>query len=174
MFEFADAVDLANVDPAVYPNVAAYANGRFAAPADQLARFKRHKLIAVEPNNPGQAAIARTLDVERFDATIFDAQPFINERYNHDRDDAEIYIEISSVPALLVATGAETRDWYVWIAWWWLQGVPPTGADVLNELREVYKTELPANVHLSACQWENTPTFDKSVSYRKNTFTRER
>lgn len=108
----ADSTNFANINPATFKYVAPYLNGDFATPVAQYDRFYGHILIGVRPGDPTQARFARVLDVERFDANPDDAPPFIRERIRAGFDNATIYCNRNTYPAVQKAcAGLHYRLW---------------------------------------------------------------
>jgi len=173
MIPFYDSTDPAALIPtASFTHVAGYANGRFAWPENQFARFKRFIKIGVFPGQPEQAHDARVLDIERFDAGVSDFPPFARVRHSLGHDDALAYCSLSLVPDLVDAMDADqSTPWGLWVAWWWGRPHPPTAADIAAELRALYGLTLPPG-RLRACQWQPGGPFDSSVWYTRDTFSR--
>lgn len=129
-----------------YQGVIAYANGLYAWPSSQVARYVtggkhmyRYDVTGAIPH------LASVLDVERYDATPDRAAQWVPER-NRLHGDAACYTSLDSVPALLEAIGGE-NCWLIVASW---SGSP----DIVPELK------LPANVKLAAVQYDNTPGWD--------------
>ena len=176
MFAFADSVTPQLINPAEFSHVAAYANGRFAWSPAQVRRFPRHIMIGVLPGAPVQAQVARCLDMERFDATASDFEPFCQERFDAGHEDALGYTSIlgsspvEGVAAVVAAMHESPLPWALWVAWWWGRPFPPTAAEVLAEIKALTGIVLPVG-RLAACQWRNAPALDTSVWYGRDTFT---
>jgi len=171
MIQFRDSVSPGSI-PTATTHVAAYATGRYVWPTEQLDRFERHIKIGVLSRSPSQARIARVLDIERFDASVDDFPPFAEERLDLKHPDPTAYCSIDTIPALLLAIeAARLYTWRLWVAWWWERPLPPTAAEVLAEIRALTGIELPPRV-LWACQWQNGVSYDTSVLYGADDFTR--
>ena len=174
---FADSITPSLIPPA-FTHVAAYANGRYAWPEIEIDRFPRHVMIGVEPGNPSQAAVARCLDVERFDARPADFPPFAEERTRLGHEDPTAYTSILGpegfglAPLLVAISNAQYKGPVrYWIAWWWGRPFPPTATEVLAEIKTLTNISLPAS-QLWACQWQNGQNYDSSVLYQRDDFTR--
>ena len=175
MTEFADSTEPGAINPAEFSHVAAYANGRFRWTDAQVARFPAHIKIGVLSGSPSQAAVARVLDIERFDAIPADFPPFAKERLALGHKDATAYCDLSTLPAVIehVAEAMlKPGTWRLWLAWWWLRPFPPTSAEVLAEIRVLYPSLAVPTGSLWACQWQNGQHYDSSVLYGRNDFTR--
>ncbi|MGO9502558.1 MAG: hypothetical protein ACLPUO_13495 [Streptosporangiaceae bacterium] len=110
-----DAATPQDIPDGMFTAAAPYINGKFAWPQDQIDRFPKIIRISVLPD-PGQAAFARVLDVERFDAAPSDAPAFIRERHKLGFDNPTIYCSKDTVPAVRAAChGLKYR---FWIASW--------------------------------------------------------
>lgn len=178
MISFADSTTPSAI-PSAFTHVAAYPNGAFAWPESQLARFASHVEVGVMPNDPGQAAIARVLDVERFDARPSDFPPFVLRRSQLGHLDATAYTSILGpegyglmpVVAELSKAGILLSSVRLWVAWWWGRPFPPAAAEVLAEIKALTGLSLPVGC-LWACQWQNGTRYDSSVLYGRDDFTR--
>ena len=87
---------------ALRPNgVLVYVDGAYRWPETQVRRFPRHWRITTT-GNPLMAEHARVIDVERFDATPADVEPYQNAR---DRigDRTVVYCDRSTIPAVVQA-----------------------------------------------------------------------
>lgn len=100
------------IDPKLLPDgwphaVLAYRDGWFAWPADQIRRFDKVSGISVT-GDPAHAAMAREVDVERFDATPAEAPPFIRARNQDPRHDLDgtVYASRAKLPAIAAAFGS--------------------------------------------------------------------
>lgn len=165
---FADSVNPAAI-PSTFTHVAAYANGKFLWPSNELDRFAKHIRIGVYPRRPDQARYARVLDVERYDASVSDFMAFARERHQLGHHDATAYCSLSLVGSLWEEMRGVDVPWRLWAAWY----VPfqPSAASVLAELEGAFGVRLPAS-KLWAVQWDNGATFDTSVLYGADDFSR--
>lgn len=174
MIAFADSIK-PELIPGRFTHVAAYPNGQYAWPSSQVARFAKHFEVAVEPGQPEQAKIARAIDCERYDATVADVAPFCRARHALGHDDALIYESLSIVPDIVEAMAADlSTPWHLWVAWWWGRPFPPAVADIVAELQAMFgAAKIPPGIgsRIAACQWRNTPDYDESAWYLRDTFT---
>lgn len=179
MISFADSVTPQLINRAEFSHVAAYVNGRFAWPRQQLARFPYHILISVT-GDPTAARLARVQDDELFDATPEDFPPFMVERHAAGHDDPTSYTSIIGDPgfgivnvlAAIQSAGLFDTAWRLWVAWYWGRPFPPTAAEVLAEIKALTGITLEPG-RLWACQWQNTPQLDRSVLYGRDDFARQ-
>jgi hypothetical protein len=111
-----------------------YLNGPDAVPdipyVTNLFPYARQNPIDV---NGGRPDYARTLDVELYDATPDDCEPWITEYNNHSVWHASggrpvIYCNLATVPAVRNGTGKYVlgRDYYLWVAEWAVAYTGPT------------------------------------------------
>lgn len=178
MISFADSTTPAAI-PSAFTHVAGYSDGLFDWSPGELGRFPAHVLIAVRPNDPGQARLARVLDVERYDALPADFPPFVFVRHQIGHEDATCYTSIVGDPgfgiravvAALTQAGILLESVRLWVAWYWGRPFPPTAAEVLAEIRALTGLSLPVGT-LWACQWQNGTHYDSSVLYGRDDFTR--
>lgn len=160
MTAFFDSVTPQNISNTAI--VAAYFNGKFAWPVDEVNLHPSHILISVLPNAPEIAQFTRALDVERFDATPADVVPFIEYRHHshpaHGHD-ATIYVNAANraeVEERAHAAGLLAgKDYRLWVAHW------------TNDpfAREADMTGV------WAIQYRNTPGYDVSVLTGADDFT---
>lgn len=168
---FADSVSPALI-PGSFTHVAGYATGRYAWAAEEIKMFERHLLIGVLPNYPGQAQMARVLDVERYDATPADFPAFAQTREAKGFGDATVYCSLVNVAAVVKEMQPYRNvPWRLWAAWWVGADVMPTASAVLNELDDGFGVQLTPS-RLWACQFATNADNDTSVLYGTDDFTR--
>ena len=160
-----------SVNPAAIPGrtAAAYVNGEFAWSRSEEARFGALVRISVMPGMPEAAKAARVLDVERYDATVDDIEPFVKARQALGHRDATIYIGLNALLQFAEANPAialNLVDRY-WVAWWW--GRP--GFPRLDEVAAQLQDRVPAD-RIWACQFQHTADWDESVIYGRQDFSR--
>lgn len=163
---FYDSTDWTQI-PASARYVAGYLNGRYAWPDTAYLTRSGHFKIGVLSEAPQQAREARCLDIERFDADVYDAAPFIAERSSSGHKDALLYTDLSNVATLLDAIkagGQWSSNWGLWIAWWWGRPNPPTRAQVRAQIEARWNGSLP-NRRIKAVQWSNGLHYDSSMWY---------
>jgi hypothetical protein len=133
-----------------YQGVIAYANGRYAWPAEQIRRFttagKHLYRYDIDGSGPDLASV---LDVERYDATPAMAAQWVPER-NRLHNDAGCYTSFDNVPELVDALGHENA-WLIVADWIGHPFVP-----VLK---------LPPNIKFAGVQYANLPGWDLLAVY---------
>ena len=137
--------------PDTFKAAAVYINGDYAWPHAQIARFPKIIRISVF-GAASYAAQARVLDVEQFAATPDDAPAFIRERRRLGFDDATIYCNESTLPA--VRTACAGLHYRLWIASW-------TGH--AHEVDGAWAVQYSGGVDLA---------YDTSVVYGREDFSR--
>lgn len=154
--------------------VAAYADGLYKWPPEQLARFSRHFLISVT-GDPLAARYARCKDIERYDAVPGQFPGFARERKVAGHDDATAYIQISNVVSVveaMEAAGLRHEPWWcLWVAWWTEDGQAPTRDEIVTELAVAYDLQIEPE-RIKACQFKPGPDHDTSIWYGADDFTR--
>lgn len=177
MISFADSTRPALI-PSAFTHVLAYMDGRYAWSPAQLARFPAHVMISVT-GDPAAAEFAREQDSERFDATPQQFPPFALNRINLGHDDPTCYTSILGDPGYGLAqvllalenAGMAAAPWRLHVAWWWQRPFPPAAFEVLAEIKALTGIDLPPR-RLWACQWQNGTSYDSSILYGRDDFTR--
>jgi len=99
--------------------IAAYADGKYAYTAAQVAVHRGHFMISVY-GDPAAARYARCLDIERYDATPSDAPAFVQARLNHGHHDALLYVNRGNEQAVVDACTREGLHlgihYHLWVA----------------------------------------------------------
>lgn len=146
--------------------------------AAQLAEFPAgHMLTATRGGFPGDAAHARELDVETFDATDEDVCPWLISRHDHGHKDGQIYCDLSHVLGVLGAIkdgGLWDEPWWrLRIAWYWQRPSAPTLDQVWEAIKQrVPAGLLPAGSRIWGSQWQAAGPWDMNAVYGPPDFTR--
>lgn len=153
-----------------------YADGTFAIPLATARMFPRREWISTRVHYQHQAAVARFIDVERFDAGAADFPPFQRERDELVLDGtvtgaAGVYCSIDpdnehGVHAVIrecrLAGQRLPEHW--WIAWYTGHVMPPDVFEVCGEIKRL-TGETVNQEDIYAVQWQ-TGHYDLSVTYQ--------
>ena len=137
-----------------YQGVLAYADGRYAWPLPEIHRFaSAGKIINRVCTNARNPRLGRILDVERWDATPEEAGVWVPER-NRLRNDATVYCNTSTVPAVADALG-RNPCWLIVADW--------TGEPHIPQM------SLPANIRLAGVQYATViDRYDVTAVYSRD------
>jgi hypothetical protein len=132
-------------------------------------RFAGHILISNMPRDAAAAAACRVLDVETGAASAADAPDFVDIRRAHGHEDSTIYMQLSTVPAVVAALGS--RRPRLWVAWW--REPAATRDEIVAALLELYKLRI-APERIWAVQWHGAPTaaYDSDELFGVDDFVR--